>query len=211
VAVIASGGTAFVYVLDPAARPEIEATVRELASGVALESTASSDLGDNPYATSHGNVRVGPGEPSAKSSTTTAAPSTPSSGATTTSPGATTAGSTTTTSSGASTTSSSVIAKILGPDEVAATGGDRNAAFVLVAAPGYAFSDARTGPIIVDTPGRGTHGWPPSDPAMAASFIAVGPNIAHRELGKIRMVDIAPTIARWLGVALPDATGTPML
>jgi predicted AlkP superfamily pyrophosphatase or phosphodiesterase len=171
VAVIASGGSAFVYVLDQAARPEIEAAVNELASGAIGERATNPELGDNPFATSHGNVPVGRAERR----------------------------------EGVAASAGPVIAKILGHDEVVAAGGDRDAAFVVVAAPGYSFGDARTGAIIVDTPGRGTHGWPPTDPAMAASFIAVGPNVVHRDLGQIRMVDIAPTVAHWLGIELPAA------
>jgi hypothetical protein len=45
---------------------------------------------------------------------------------------------------------------------------------------------------------------------MAASFLAIGPGIGPRDLGSIRMIDIAPTIARWLGVTLSGATGTPI-
>jgi hypothetical protein len=51
---------------------------------------------------------------------------------------------------------------------------------------------------------------PPTDPAMAASFLAIGPRIAHKDLGAIRMIDIGPTIAGWLGIALTGATGAPI-
>lgn len=100
------------------------------------------------------------------------------------------------------------IGKIYSRDEIAAAGGDPEATFAVAAAPGHAFSGKLAGPAIVDRPGRGTHGFPPTDPAMAASFIAYGPNIGKRDLGAIRMVDLGPTIARWLGVTLPGATGT---
>jgi len=132
VAVIASGGSAFVYILDPAATAEVDAAVGELAG----------------------------------------------------------------------------VAKRYSHDEVVAAGGDPAAAFVLAAQPNFSFGDRRIGPDVVDTPGRGTHGWPPTEPAMRSSFIAVGPAISHRDLGMIHMVDIAPTLAGWLGVTLPAATGT---
>jgi len=45
---------------------------------------------------------------------------------------------------------------------------------------------------------------------MAASFIAFGPGVPHVALGTIDMTDIAPTLARWLAVPLPSATGTPI-
>jgi len=67
-----------------------------------------------------------------------------------------------------------------------------------------------SGAVIVATARYGTHGWPPSDPAMAASLIAFGPHISHVALGTVEMIDIAPTIARWLDVPLPTATGKPI-
>jgi hypothetical protein len=45
---------------------------------------------------------------------------------------------------------------------------------------------------------------------MAASFIAFGPDVAHRSLGTIDTLDFAPTFARWLGVALPTAEHPPL-
>jgi predicted AlkP superfamily pyrophosphatase or phosphodiesterase len=100
------------------------------------------------------------------------------------------------------------VARRVSHDELVAAGADPAAAFALVAAPDYQFGGARTGAVVVDRPGRGTHGWPPTDPAMQASFIAVGPLVPHRDLGHIRMIDIAPTLASWVGVSLPQATGT---
>jgi predicted AlkP superfamily pyrophosphatase or phosphodiesterase len=94
--------------------------------------------------------------------------------------------------------------------ELVALGGDPRASFALVAAPGHNFSSKRTGDVIVATAPHGTHGWPPSDPAMAASLVAFGPRIPHVALGTVELIDIAPTIARWLGVPLPTATGAPI-
>jgi predicted AlkP superfamily pyrophosphatase or phosphodiesterase len=102
------------------------------------------------------------------------------------------------------------VARRIEHDEIVALGGDPAASFALVAAPGHGFSDKRTGEPIVATSPRGTHGWPPNDPAMAASLIAFGPHINHGSLGTVEMTDIAPTIARWLGVPLPTATGSPI-
>lgn len=102
------------------------------------------------------------------------------------------------------------VARRIEHDEPVTLGGDPHASFALVAAPGHGFSDKRTGELIAQTPPHGNHGWPPSDPAMAASLIAFGPAVPHVSLGTIDMVDIAPTIARWLGVALPSATGHPI-
>ena len=135
VAVIASGGTAMVYVLDPKRRADVDAAVRE--------------LGDH-------------------------------------------------------------VVRRIDHDELVKLGSDPAASFALVAAPGHSFSDKHTGDVITTTPTRGTHGWPPDEPAMAASLIAFGPGIPHASLGTVEMVDIAPTLARWLDVPLPTATGSPI-
>ena len=102
------------------------------------------------------------------------------------------------------------VARVIDHDELVKLGGDPQAAFALVAAPTYQFSDKRTGDLVVDTGPRGTHGWPPDDPAMAAAFIAFGPDVAHRSLGTIDTLDFAPTFAKWLGVALPTAEHPPL-
>ncbi len=102
------------------------------------------------------------------------------------------------------------IARIYSREEIAAAGGDPDATFAVGAAPGHSFTDTVAGPAVAERPGRGHHGFPPADPAMAASFLAIGPGIGPRDLGSIRMIDIAPTIARWLGVTLSGATGTPI-
>jgi hypothetical protein len=99
---------------------------------------------------------------------------------------------------------------VVEPDEIAALGGDAEAAFAVVGAPDFAFGTKRSGAAFVDTPGRGTHGYLPSDANMAASFLALGGRVQPRDLGTIRMIDIAPTAARWLGISMPTAIGTPL-
>lgn len=52
------------------------------------------------------------------------------------------------------------------------------------------------------------HGYFPDDDHMRAALVMSGAGIAAgRELGRVRNVDIAPTIARLLGVELEQATG----
>jgi predicted AlkP superfamily pyrophosphatase or phosphodiesterase len=103
------------------------------------------------------------------------------------------------------------VARRIDHDELIAMGGDPRASFALVAAPGNGFSAARTGDAVVALDAtRGTHGWPPDDPDMAASFVAFGPGVPHVSLGTIDMLDEAPTFARWLGVPLPGAIGHPI-
>ncbi|WP_263355970.1 alkaline phosphatase family protein [Acidicapsa ligni] len=81
----------------------------------------------------------------------------------------------------------------------------------LAAAPNYAFDDNTSGPVVSDNPARGTHGYLNSMPDMQSLFIASGaavkPGIA---LGNIDNLRVAPTIAKILGVALPDAKEPPL-
>jgi predicted AlkP superfamily pyrophosphatase or phosphodiesterase len=90
---------------------------------------------------------------------------------------------------------------------------DRMAPIVLVAEDGYAFEGSTEGDPVdtVDGPARGAHGYPNTDPAMRAIFIASGAGVKPgATLGVIRNVDVAPTIARWLDLELANAAGMPL-
>ncbi len=95
-----------------------------------------------------------------------------------------------------------VIAAVHGRDEIARLGGDPRADYLLVAAPGHHISERRTGPVVSPSGGRGDHGMMPDDPAMAASFLAVGPGVTPGDLGTIAAADVAAMLATWLGVDL---------
>jgi predicted AlkP superfamily pyrophosphatase or phosphodiesterase len=59
---------------------------------------------------------------------------------------------------------------------------------------------------------KGTHGYVPTHPEMRASFILSGKGLGKSgSLGEIDMRDIAPTLAKVMGVALPRADGKPLL
>lgn len=86
----------------------------------------------------------------------------------------------------------------------------RGADLWLAAKSGYAFSDASSGDqlVIRRKTLSGTHGYLPDQPDMLATCIVSGPGIkAGTKLGKIRSIDIAPTIARILGIELPTGEG----
>ncbi len=52
------------------------------------------------------------------------------------------------------------------------------------------------------------HGYFPDHPSMRAALVMSGAGIAKgRHIGQVKNVDIAPTLSRLLGVALPTATG----
>jgi predicted AlkP superfamily pyrophosphatase or phosphodiesterase len=83
--------------------------------------------------------------------------------------------------------------------------------FVLAAKEGYAFSQEATGEdLIVSNPNptAGTHGFLSTEPQMNALFVASGRGIkSGKSLTVIENIDVAPTIARLLGVSLEHATG----
>jgi hypothetical protein len=83
---------------------------------------------------------------------------------------------------------------------------------LLTAKSGYSFSGALGGPVTAAVPQtRGSHGYVASDPDMDALFIASGYAVKRgANLGTIANIDVAPTIAKLLGVPLPTAKGKPL-
>lgn len=110
------------------------------------------------------------------------------------------------------------IDQIIGPDGFAALGLPQPSQepqmyqMLLTAKDGYSFSGALGGPVTAAVPQQGgSHGYLASDPEMAAIFIAAGYGVhAGAKLDKIANIDVAPTIAKLLGVSLPTAKGTPI-
>jgi predicted AlkP superfamily pyrophosphatase or phosphodiesterase len=82
----------------------------------------------------------------------------------------------------------------------------------LLASPGYAFQPGVDAPLVEDMAGpRGAHGYLNTDSDMQALFIASGAHIRPgTELGDISNLRVAPTLAKLLGVALPDAKQPPL-
>ena len=81
---------------------------------------------------------------------------------------------------------------------------------MLSAKPGYVFSNVhKSNELVVPTEGRrGAHGHLPDQRFMHATFIAAGAGIKQGvELKQISSLDVAPTIARLLGIKLPTAEG----
>ena len=99
--------------------------------------------------------------------------------------------------------------RIIDRDELTKLGGPREAAFYLEALPGHMFSGSRAGKTLVRTPPtKGNHGFLPTNPQMQTGFIAAGRGIAKGvKLDTIRLADVAPTVARLLGVKLEAAEG----
>ncbi len=83
----------------------------------------------------------------------------------------------------------------------------------LAAKTGYSFTNTETGDDLVvprSSPG-GTHGYLPDQPDMLGTLVISGFGIQPgTKLGKIQNLDVAPTIARLLGIEFPTAEGKPL-
>ncbi len=79
-------------------------------------------------------------------------------------------------------------------------------------APGYYSSAALRGELITARRPSGEHLYAPQRPEMQACFAVAGPGVARGvDLGGIRQIDIAPTLATLLGIDPPrQATGIPL-
>jgi predicted AlkP superfamily pyrophosphatase or phosphodiesterase len=102
------------------------------------------------------------------------------------------------------------IAKVIDKPGIEARGGAREASFWVDFKPGIYFGSSFTGPLLTAAKNKGTHGYFPEDKEMRAAFLIMGPAIKKKNLGEIDMRDIAPTLAKILGVPLPSATGNPL-
>jgi predicted AlkP superfamily pyrophosphatase or phosphodiesterase len=100
------------------------------------------------------------------------------------------------------------IAAVVKPDAIKAMGGNPQASFYLnfqLGAYGGGFKGKDVS-LIGPSGSKGTHGYFPADPAMRSAFMMMGKGIARaRNLGEIDMRAIAPTLAKILGVPLPNA------
>lgn len=83
---------------------------------------------------------------------------------------------------------------------------------LLTAKTGYSFSGGTGGPVTAAVPQvAGSHGYVASDPEMNAIFIAAGRGVKPGlKLDRVANTDVAATIAKFLGIALPSSTGRPV-
>jgi predicted AlkP superfamily pyrophosphatase or phosphodiesterase len=81
---------------------------------------------------------------------------------------------------------------------------------ILFAKDGYAFRKDVTGEDVVVPAVNygGTHGYPASDPDLDGIFIAQGPGIRPGVvIDRVSNLDVAPTLARIMGLTLPEVDG----
>jgi arylsulfatase A-like enzyme len=106
----------------------------------------------------------------------------------------------------------SPIERVLSGDEARAAGGFPAAGFVVGMKPDARIVDRGEEPLVQDALPEGSHGQLPEPGAMDASFLVAGPGVPRgRDLGRVDMRDIAPTLAALMGVALPSAEGRNLL
>lgn len=87
-------------------------------------------------------------------------------------------------------------------------GADPRAALYLDAAPSYAISSKTTGSSVTKAAFRATRGYAPSRAEMRGAFIIAGNGIkSGARLEYARLIDVAPTIARLLGLEMKTARG----
>lgn len=104
--------------------------------------------------------------------------------------------------------SDSPIWRIVSRRDLSRLGADPRAAFYIEAAPMTAFGSHNNGATISKSAERGTHGYMPSRFEMRASFIASGRGIKSGvKVEYARLMDVAPTIARLLGLEMRAMRG----
>src|SRR5262249_4028537 len=87
-------------------------------------------------------------------------------------------------------------------------GGSPGEAFTVFLSLDARLVDLRQGFVLRPAPVAGDHGHDPRRPEMDAAFLVAGPGVpAGRDLGRIDMRDVAPTLAHIAGLRLPEAEG----
>lgn len=105
------------------------------------------------------------------------------------------------------------IFRVVERDELDALGSDPGAVIAVEPIEGYAWSGGFDGDaLIAATSRRGTHGYMPTSPRMHTGLILSGAGIRSGvPLPLARQIDIAPTVARLLGLEMKDVDGTAMV
>ncbi|WP_088182264.1 alkaline phosphatase family protein [Sphingobium sp. Z007] len=105
------------------------------------------------------------------------------------------------------------IAAVLDKAAIAKIGGNPQASYYVNLKPGFVTDIFRgaSAPLIAPTPVKGMHGYLPGPAHLDATFMVMGKGIAAgKDLGRIDMRAIAPTLATIMGGTLPDADSAPI-
>lgn len=97
--------------------------------------------------------------------------------------------------------------RVIDKAQLRAIGGNPEVAFALSAENGASFGNAMTGEAVKEGHG-GTHGYFPDFREIRTGFVAFGPGIRQGgEIPLMNLRDIAPAVARLLGLSFPSAVG----
>jgi predicted AlkP superfamily pyrophosphatase or phosphodiesterase len=104
--------------------------------------------------------------------------------------------------------SSNRLYQIVEKEQLVRLGGPRDAAFYLEGELGNMFSGASTGEFLRRAPLKGNHGYLPTKPGLQTGFLLAGRGVKKGVvLDSVRLVDVAPTIAKLLGLTMKDTDG----
>lgn len=100
------------------------------------------------------------------------------------------------------------VGRLLTHEQIVAMGGDPEAYLCIEAAEGFRTAGGYTGELIstVQSSPAG-HGFAPDHKDMKASLLVYGPSIAAGKLEGARLIDVAPTVAKWLGLKMNRVEG----
>ncbi len=107
-------------------------------------------------------------------------------------------------------TPGSGIGRLATRQRITAGGGDPSAFLALEAADDFVIEDGYTGDYTETSTQDGTHGYFPDRPDAQGFLLAYGPSIEQERLHFGRLIDIAPTVARWLSFEMKEAQGSPL-
>jgi arylsulfatase A-like enzyme len=100
------------------------------------------------------------------------------------------------------------VGRIFPHEQIVAMGGDPEAYLCIEAAEGFRTTWGYTGELISPVPSSPAgHGFAPDRADMKASLVFYGPSIAAGRLDGARLMDVAPTVAGWLGLKMDRAEG----
>jgi predicted AlkP superfamily pyrophosphatase or phosphodiesterase len=99
------------------------------------------------------------------------------------------------------------VGRIFTREEIVGFGGDPEAYLALEPADGFGFSGGYTGDYASPATILGLHGLAPDRAEMRAAMLFYGPAIGSGRLEGARLIDVAPTVANWLGLPFDHADG----
>jgi hypothetical protein len=102
--------------------------------------------------------------------------------------------------------------RVVSAEEMLEHGADSEAWFGLEAEPGFSFGNQIVPPLLQAGARRGVGGYLSEQPGSEAGFVAWGRGIrAGVRIPRMRQTDVAPTIARLLGLDLGPVDGRPLI